>query len=308
MASYFWNKIGHGKGFQFDNMYWDNPQVYESVSLYQIGDLCCEKGLLLDPHEQLCYEISYIVSGKGKYMTDGKWYSVGAGDIYVNLPGQVHSIKADEIDPFRYFYLGFQFNFHPGVQSPLQHIRKMFDHIKHPVAKDKFNIHLPFLGAFSEISKATEYSDVMIKTYINQILVYVYRSFYDSWKDEYGVMAHKDNIQQIIYQIINYIDTNICNVNGLHHIANELGYTYSYLSNIFSEAMGFTLQQYYNKKKFEAAVQFLKEGQFSITQISEKLHYQSIHSFSKAFRKALGMSPAQYQGLYSTKQKNKAKV
>lgn len=295
IASYFWKRVGNGKGFQFDNLFWDKPQVYESISLYQIGDLRCESGLTLGPHKQECYEISYISSGKGRYMTNGKWYSVETGDIYVNLPGEIHDFKADKTDPFRYFYLGFTFNIYPDQQYSFMHVKELFDQIKYPIAKAKLNINIPFIGAFSEISKASELSEIMVKTYLNQIVVLTYRNFSDNWQKDDEALLQVDNIHQLIYQIINYIDTNIFNIEKLNAIADEFGYSYSYLSNIFSEEMGFTLHEYYNKKKFEVAANLLKDGQLTITEISEKLHYQSIHSFSKAFRKIIGMPPGQYK-------------
>lgn len=297
MTSYFWKRVGAGKGFQFDNLFWDNPQVYELISLYQIGDLRCESGLTLGPHKQECYEISYIASGKGKYMTNGRWYPVETGDIYVNKPDEIHDFKADQADPFRYFYIGFTFNFLPNGQNLFSAVKELFDHLKYPIVRDRFNIQVPFLGVFSEMSKVSEFSQMMIKMYLNQIVVLAYRSYCDDWRYGDESQLQIDSVHQLIYQVINYIDTNIYSIDKLNCIAEEFGYCYSYLSNIFSEEMGFTLQQYYNKKKFETAVDLLKEGKLTITEISEKLHYQSIHSFSKAFRKVIGIPPAQYQHL-----------
>lgn len=305
LTSKFQGKAGSGKKFHFDNLFWDDPQVYESIDVYQIGDLCCESDFVLGPHKQLCYEISYITSGKGEFMTDGKWYPVQAGDIYVNLPDQTHDIRADKIEPFRYFYIGFNFNYYTGDQNPFLHIKKMFDHITYPIVKDRLNIEIPFLGTFNEMSKATEYSNIMVKTYVHQIIVLAYRNFYDDWQKEYTPDKNIDNIKYLTYQIISYVDTNIYHIQELPQIAEELGYSYSYLSHIFSQETGLTIQQYYNQKRFEMATELLKKGELTITEIAEKLHYQSIHSFSKAFRKTIGVPPAQYQNLHKNNQKNR---
>ena len=58
-------EIKTGKRFHFDNNYWENPKQFDVISLYQIGDLSCRNGYEVGPHIQPCFEITYILSGKG---------------------------------------------------------------------------------------------------------------------------------------------------------------------------------------------------------------------------------------------------
>ena len=51
-------------------------------------------------------------------------------------------------------------------------------------------------------------------------------------------------------------------------------------------------------------MRLLKNNDLSITEIAEMLQYQSINSFSKAFRKNIGISPSEYQVLYSKETQN----
>lgn len=291
------NNRMRNKKFHFDNVYLDNPQLYESIILYQIGDLSCEGGYLINPHRQYCYEISYIVSGKGIYYSDDREYRVRKGDIYLSLPGEVHKGKADLIDPFRYFYIGFNFAEQHAEQNPLSHIKKMFDQVKEPVLQDKFNIQAPFISIFNELINLDSYSNLMMKTYLYQIVVLAYRNFFREWEKVYSPQ-NVEKSKRLVYEIINYIDVNLCNIKDLSDIASQFGYSYPHLSRIFSNEMGLSIQEYYNKKRFEKAIELLKNSEMSITQIAESLQYQSIHSFSKAFRKSFGISPTEYQALY----------
>lgn len=293
-------KLFNQTKFHFDNIYKDNPRLYESIILYQIGDLSCEGGYQIGSHTQHCYEISYIVSGCGIYYTDGKSYPVKAGDIFINLPGQQHDGKADTIDPFRYFYIGFNFDNSHEEQDAFQHMKKMFDQIEKQVVPDMFGIQNAFVSIFNELINLKEFSPLMIKTYIHQIIILAYRNFYDTWKKEYIPPKGMDETKKIVYDIVNYIDTNLCNITELKQIANELGYSYSHLSHIFTREIGLTIKDYYNRKRFEKAVEWLKNSDMSITGIAQKLQYQSIHSFSKAFRKNFGISPTEYLSLYET--------
>ncbi|MBP1993944.1 AraC family transcriptional regulator [Paenibacillus eucommiae] len=289
--------------FHFDNVYFYDPQQYESIYLYQIGDLSSQAGYTIGEHLQLCYEISYVVSGKGIFYTNGKAYPVQEGDIFLSLPGELHNGKADAAEPFRFFYVGFNFHSETDGQHAMTHVRKMFDQTKKPLVQDNLSIDVPFINIFNELINLKNYSTLMINTYLQQIIVLGYRSFYESWETQYEPQPKVDETKQIVYEVINYIDVNLHRITELPQIAAELYYSYSYLSHIFSKEVGLTIKDYYNRKRFEKAIEWLKNGDLNVTQIAEKLQYQSIHTFSKAFRNSFGISPTEYQALYINRKK-----
>ena len=55
-----------------------------------------------------------------------------------------------------------------------------------------------------------------------------------------------------------------------------------------------TLQHYLNEKKIESAAELIKSSGLSITEIAEKLHFDSIQSFSRIFKRITGVSPSHY--------------
>lgn len=294
-------KSNSQKKFHFDNIYRDNPLFYEPILLYQIGDISCKGGYIIGDHEQWCYEISYIVSGKGFYYSNGQAYRVKKGDVFLSLPGEHHDGKADLIDPFRYFYVGFNFHGCFTEQDPLYNAVRKFGQVQKPVVTDKFDIQTPFVKIFNELINLKDYSNIMIKTYLQQIVLLAYRSFFENRENEYSPQNAADHTKQIVYEIINYIDVNLCNIVELSKISDEFDYSYTYLSHIFSRETGLSIQEYYNKKRFETALEWLKNSDLSITQIAQKLQYQSIHSFSRAFRQNFGISPTVYQSMQGKK-------
>lgn len=293
-------KLNNEKKFHFDNLYTSSPKEYERLLLFQIGDLSCGAGYELEEHKQICYEISYIASGTGWFSTNGKSYKVSAGDIYVGLPEEIHSGKADNIDPFRYYYLGFQFVHREEEENPYVHIEKMMQTIENPVIKDRLNMDSMFLSLLKEFNNLTQYSNVMIKNFMEQIIILMYRNYFSRWKNAYELHEKKGS-KYIIYKVINYIDNNLLSIKDLTEISDILGYSYSYLSHLFSIETGLSIRDYYSQKKLELTVEILKSGKHNITQIAEILNYESIHSFSKAFKKAVGISPSQYIKLHKGK-------
>lgn len=293
--------MNSGKKFQFDNTYISTPQSYEWLNLYQLGDLSCKGGYEVGRHVQPCYEISYITSGKGDFYTNGVKYPVTQGDIYINLPGEEHNIIADKEEPLRYFYMAFWFNQFKGEDNRFAHIEKMLESVDKPVIKDRLDINIPFMKALNEIYDTGEYSQYMLETYLMQIVILAYRNFCSNWEYRYKPVNEDDSAQNVVYSAIAHIDRNVERIGELKEVAELLGYNYSYLSHLFSEETGMTLQSYLNKKRMEKAIEMIKAGDSNITEIAGRLQYQSIHSFSKAFKKTIGVSPAQYQNFYVRK-------
>lgn len=292
--------------FHFDNVYFHEPRSYDAIQLYQVGDLSCDTGFTIGGHIQICYEISYITSGSGSYHSNGVRYPVQAGDIYLNLPGEHHDGTADNNDPFRYYYIGFGFDATKAEYSGnWLHVQRMFDQVQTPVVRDRFGIEPAFLGIFNELIHLKPYSDLLIETYIRQIILLTYRNFFDSWEKQYSPQSGLDGSGSIIYDIIHFIDMHLEKGADfkLKELEESLGYSYSHLSHLFSQKTGFTIKMYFNRKRFEKAAELLQDDNFSITHISEKLGYLSIHTFSKAFRKWYGISPTEYQALHLNRKK-----
>lgn len=281
--------------FHFDNLFWDSPQPYEEIVLYQIGDICCNSGYEIGNHRQLCYEISYIVSGRGRYFTNNRGYELEKGDIYLCLPGEMHNGIADTVDPYRYFYVGFDFIDRPPRLSFLRQIQSTFDNINCPMTKDAQGLDTFFIGIFDELINNKEYSSYMVKTYLKQIIISTYRNFSGQYGDKYNPEKEAGCIS---YQVVNYIDMNLFEMGDLSRLGEELGYSYSYISQKFSQETGSTIQEYFNRQRFEQALIMLREEELTVTEIAEKLNYKSVHSFSKAFKNMFEVSPMQYQELY----------
>lgn len=280
--------------FHFDNVYWQKICDLGHIVLDQIGDLCCNAGYEVEEHVQWCYEISYIVSGKGVFVIDGEKVEVSPNQVVLNRPGQRHQIISSNIDPLRYVYVGFYFSeAHPDYKY-YKDIRALFDTIVHFTAPDTNNIYRIFCDSFSEIISDDTMMLEMLKTYVSQIIVNTYRDFCHDTRNSYRSVRHTRSEEQIVYSILNYIESNSYNVNELSNMATTLGYSYPYLSQLFSNKMGCSIQSYSRKKLFERVVGMIKEGR-SFSDIAATVGYGSLGSFSRAFTNYFGISPKQYR-------------
>ncbi len=105
-----------------------------------------------------------------------------------------------------------------------------------------------------------------------------------------------DKVKNVIIEMIHYSDE-FPKVNYSDYISQQLGYDYTYLSNIFSEVKGFTIQQFIIIHKIEKAKELLLYQELNLTQISQKLHYSSVSHLSNQFKKITGLTPSFYKSL-----------
>jgi len=112
--------------------------------------------------------------------------------------------------------------------------------------------------------------------------------------DKRAVLIEK--INNVIIEMIHHTDESL-KVNYSDYISEKLGYDYTYLSNIFSEVRGITIQQFIIVNKIERVKEFLLYDELNLTEISYKLHYSSVAHLSNQFKKVTGLSPSQYKQL-----------
>ncbi|MDB5232680.1 MAG: AraC family transcriptional regulator [Chitinophagaceae bacterium] len=79
------------------------------------------------------------------------------------------------------------------------------------------------------------------------------------------------------------------------YLSQRLQYDYTYLSNVFSEEKGITIQQFIIINKIEKVKQLLFYGELTLTQIASALHYSSVSHLSGQFKKVTGFTPSIYK-------------
>lgn len=80
-------------------------------------------------------------------------------------------------------------------------------------------------------------------------------------------------------------------------ISESIGYDYTYLSNIFSEIKGVTIQQYIIINKIERIKELIIYDELNITEIAWIMHYSSVAHLSNQFKKITGYSPTHFKQL-----------
>jgi AraC-like DNA-binding protein len=110
--------------------------------------------------------------------------------------------------------------------------------------------------------------------------------------DKKSFLAEK--IKGVIDDMISVSDEPL-KINYSDYISGKRDYDYTYLSNLFSEVNGITIQHYIIVLKIEKAKELLRYNDLNLTEISHKLHYSSVAHLSNQFKKITGLSPSLYK-------------
>jgi AraC-like DNA-binding protein len=112
-----------------------------------------------------------------------------------------------------------------------------------------------------------------------------------------------EQIKTTIIQLIHYQKEKAAYINISDFISNELGYDYSYLSNLFSSVEGTTIEKYIINHKIEKVKELLVYNELSLSEISYQLGYSSVQHLSNQFKKITGLSPSHFKKLKNLKRK-----
>jgi AraC-like DNA-binding protein len=100
--------------------------------------------------------------------------------------------------------------------------------------------------------------------------------------------------------LIHYSDE-LPKINYSDYISEKLHHDYTYLSNIFSEVKGITIQQFIINHKIERVKELLLYDEMNLTEIAYLLNYSSVAHLSSQFKKVTGLSPSFFKQLKKIK-------
>jgi AraC-like DNA-binding protein len=105
-----------------------------------------------------------------------------------------------------------------------------------------------------------------------------------------------ERIRILITEMVHYADE-LPQINYSNYISQKIGYDYTYLSNIFSEVKGITIQQFIIINKVERVKELIIYDELNITEIAWKMNYSSVAHLSNQFKKITGLTPSHFKQL-----------
>lgn len=85
------------------------------------------------------------------------------------------------------------------------------------------------------------------------------------------------------------------------YLSSKLNHDYNYLSTLFSDVEGITIEKYFIAQKIEKAKELLMYDELTLSEIAYRLGYSSVGYLSNQFKKVTGFTPSHFKTIREKK-------
>jgi len=224
------------------------------------GEHICDPGHSFGPSVRKYTLIHYVLSGKGTFYARGQTFQVEAGQAFLILPGEVTTYTADRDDPWHYRWIGFD----GALTQRFSTLAPVFQ------PPDTLFVNLFRLATDPSVAEYRLASE----------LIRLYATLFT----ESAGNPHVQRVQ-------NYIRASYMHPVRVEQIAAELNLDRRYLSRLFKEKTGQSIQAFLIQVRLEEAASLLQLG-CSVADAARLVGYEDTANFSKMFKRHLGQSPS----------------
>lgn len=227
------------------------------------GEASCDPGQSTIPKLRTML-LHYITSGRGTLHLDGKTYAVHTGQAFIISADARAYYVADKEDPWSFRWIGFT----GKLASAFAALPPVFD------APSDTLCHL----------HDQKEPHPMLAYQLSGDLLQLYSA----------VIQPKKQSQNHVQKAIDYIELSYMNKITVKDIADFVGLNPFYLSKLFKEKTGHTLQSHILNIRLDEAKRYLLLG-YSVKETAMLCGFQDIANFSKLFKREFGMNPTQWR-------------
>ena len=118
-------------------------------------------------------------------------------------------------------------------------------------------------------------------------------------KNGFYLIVDKDKklTEEIKKAVIDLVHNTTYNamIRNSDYLSGKLGKTYQYLSSVFSENEGMTLEKFIIQQRIEKVKSLIHEGQLTLSEIAYMMGYSSVQYLSTQFKNITGFSVTDYK-------------
>ena len=257
------------------------------------------------------YEIYYLLEGKRLYFIGQNTYLIGKGTmVFINknvihktglASGPYHDRILIEFagEPFGSFYSFFGdlsledfFEKHQGVME--------FDE------RERNYVENLLLGMQSEIHHKKPGYRLAVMNRLASLLIFAHRHAEDGRSTRSSLP--KNPKHRKVDDVAKYIADNCTGPLSLETVADTFFVNKCYLSRIFKEITGFTINEYINVHRIQKAQELLSSTDLSVTDIASECGYESLTYFEKVFKAYREITPLKYRSEYRHRTKRRTSL
>lgn len=111
-----------------------------------------------------------------------------------------------------------------------------------------------------------------------------------------------ERVKTLVVELVHHSEENL-NVNFSDYLTQHIPLEYNYLSNLFSEIEGTTIEKFYIAQKIERVKELLVYDELSLSEIAHRMGYSSVAYLSAQFKKVVGLTPSHFKNVKALKRR-----
>lgn len=243
-----------------------------------------QPGEIVGPAVREHYLVHYCLSGRGIYRAQGIKYEIGPGEGFLILPGELTSYQADAQEPWSLIWVGFTGS---RVADYLQCCG---------LRKDRCTFQCPqsqqleaCVDAMLEFDTAGAGNELLLLGELYVFLGWIAQPAQNSAR------RSRETAAEYVELAMEYIRSHFQEDLTVAKLARYVGLNRSYLTTVFQNTINMSPQQYLMRFRMEWAAKMLCEDKLTVGEIARSCGYPDPLTFSKAFKRTLGVTPTQYR-------------
>ena len=283
-----------------------DPTIEETVLFPENKDVFCIMNMpymVEIPHSHNFFEITYVIRGNCTFLFEGESATLSEGDLCIVSPGSGHSLPLE-----------------PGCLAISVMVRRStFDSVFSGLLTQKDLISLFFRNSLYETKRANY---ILLKTGSDPMAFHTMQQLVceTNMMDQYAndcsvsllnlflaraLRASSAEITLRHYEgysesgsdfalILQYIQRNYQSVT-LSGLAKKFHFSETYLSKLIRKNLNQNFTDVLRSLKMNHAMDYLMNTSMKVSEIAEKVGYDSVDHFSRTFRNVYGVSPMEYK-------------
>ncbi|MBP3447564.1 MAG: helix-turn-helix domain-containing protein [Clostridia bacterium] len=248
------------------------------------------------------WEFLYVDKGEINVIAGDTTHRLQKGEVVFHQPNEYHNVFSNGVIAPNIAIVSFECKSKAMqfFKNKVFHVTKEEKNLLSSIIKEgakafSTDLNDPYAGSLTRREDAFFGAEQMILLGLQQFLLSLYRSnaISGARKDSLSVLKERmDN--DIVEDVIEFLNENIGNPLCFDDVLRYSKTSGTGLKMLFKEKTGMGVMQYFNLLKIDRAKMLIREDNYNFTQIAGILGYDSIHYFSKQFKKITQMTPSEY--------------
>ncbi len=237
------------------------------------------------PHLHREMELVFYMGGRTVVYVDSARFELEPGDIFLTFPNQIHSYETLAPETFHLFLIK------PELMPELADVFDMAlptsPVIPHMAEHPRIRSLWTALAEICDQKENTPYRKTLLHGYL--------LALFSELLGRMELIGMSQSDSDALRSIVSFCSRNYDKELSLSMLEKKLHLNKYYISHLFSGKLGLRFNDYINSLRVSEACRRLLNTGDSITEISDRVGFNTLRTFNRAFVKQIGISPSEYR-------------